>query len=107
MSLEITFSQGILVSKSASSGSGTSNFAISSAIGSRFSSTCGESSGAGEEPPPSAAWSDDRSDATLEIFRLFAAAEVEDAPESARFNAVNNRSYCLLKVIIFSKKKCF
>ena len=104
MSLEITLSQGMFVSKSASSGSGISNFAISSAIGSLFSSsTRGESSGAGEAPPPSAAWSEESSDATLEIFRLLADVEVDDVPESARFNAVNNRSYCLLIVIIFEK----
>ena len=81
----------MLVSKSASSGSGISNFAISSAIGSLFSSnTRGESSGAGDTPPPSAPWSEDISDATLDIFLLLANVDVEDVPESARFNAIND-----------------
>ena len=89
----MTLSQGILVSKSASSGSGISNFAISSAIGSRFSSGrgVGESSGPGEAPPPSAPRFEDSSEAAFEIFRLLAAVDTEDAPESARFNAVNNK----------------
>ena len=82
----------MLVSNSGSSGSGMSNFAISSAIGSRFSSTTlGESSGAGDTPPPSASLSEDNSEATLEIFLLLTEVEVEDVPESARFNAANNK----------------
>ena len=93
----MTFNHGILVSNSGSSGSGISNFAISSAIGSLFSSTTfGESSGAGETPPPSASLSEDISEATLEIFRLLAEVDVEEVPESARFNAANNKTYNLL-----------
>ena len=97
INLEMTFNQGMLVSNSGSSGSGISNLAISSAIGSLFSSTTfGESSGAGEIPPPSASLSVDISEATLEIFRLFAEVEVEDVAESARFNAANNKTNDLL-----------
>ena len=93
----MTFNQGMLISSSGSSGSGMSNLAISSAIGSLFSSmTLGESSGAGEIPPPSASLSEDNSDAILDIFRLFAEVEVEDVPESARFNAANNKGHILL-----------